>query len=214
MSNNSEIRSYGEDAAPKLFEQDDVRTVRGYAIVFNRESQVLYDRQARKYFVEIIEPVAATKDYLDSQDIKLNREHDDGRLLARSRYGMGSLRYGVDEYGVWYETDLPKTSEGKDTYALLMRGDLFGSSFRFAYAEGGYTDEVKGGLIYRKVKQFAGIYDFSIVADPAYLATSADARSMDSLLTPQEPEQPEVRERPAYINDALNSINSIINNID
>lgn len=177
---NVEIRSFGEQAAPKVVE-DGGRTIEGYAIVFNQRSLVMYDSRQKRYFVETIEPRAVSREFLDSCDIKLNRDHDDGLLLARSRYGSGTLMYEIDEYGVKYRAELPNTTAGNDTLESIRRGDLFGSSFRFSYARDGVrNDRLKdgSGMTLRTVSKFGTIADFSVVTDPAYMGTSVNARSL------------------------------------
>ena len=41
-----EIRSFGGDAAPIISE----RTIEGYAIVFNQWSEIMYDRENKRFF--------------------------------------------------------------------------------------------------------------------------------------------------------------------
>lgn len=179
-----EVRSFGEAAAPKVVGGDDSRTIEGYAIVFNQDSRMLYDRQNKRYFIERIEPRAVSQEFLDRCDIKMNRSHNDDLLLARSIFGSGSLKYEIDEYGVKYRFEMPHTTAGNDTLESIRRGDLFGSSFRFTYAPDGVRNErLKDGkgTVVRTVSKFGGIYDFSIVADPAYYGTSVNARSFDGL---------------------------------
>ena len=179
-----EIRSYGDAAAPKITETGG-RTVEGYAIVFNQPSRVLYDRQRKRSFVEVIEPRAVSEEFLRSCDVKFNRDHDNKILLGRSRYGEGTLKLSIDEYGVRYSCELPDTPAGNEVLEGIRRGDLFGSSFKFSDAPDGVRYErEKGsrGMLYRRtVSKFGGIYDVSVVADPAYYGTSVSARSFDGL---------------------------------
>lgn len=175
-----ETRCYGERAVPSMLDEEH-RTIAGYAIVFNQLSRVLYDAVEGRYFEEIIKPEAVTEDFLRSQDIIFNRDHNDTLILARWRMGRGTLRLSIDDYGVRYETNMPDTSQGKDTIEMIRRGDLFGSSFRFRYARGGFRDERTQSGIRRTVTRFQGIYDVSVVATPAYTGTSVTARSFDNI---------------------------------
>lgn len=179
--NNYETRCYAEGAVPML-QGSAGRTVTGYAIVFNQPSRVLYDPFEGRYFEEVIKPEAVNDEFLSQQDIILNRDHNDTLILARWRKGQGTLQLSIDEYGLRYSAELPDTTQGNDTLESIRRGDLFGSSFRFRYARGGFRDEkVAGGRIRRTVTRFQGIYDVSVVATPAYEGTSVDARSFDYL---------------------------------
>lgn len=189
-----EIRSFGEKAAPVVVE--DSRKVSGYAIVFNSPSQVLYDWASERKMIETISPDAVDIDFLNRQDIKLNYNHDDQKLLGRSRQGVGSLSYSVDEYGVKWECEMPRTALGDEVLELVRRGDLFGCSFRFRYDK--FIDEKSPKLVKRTVTKFAGIYDFSVVADPAYMATSVDVRSLGDE-APEDIETPAEGVDPAII---------------
>lgn len=179
-----EIRSFGDAAAPKIVGGDGSRTIEGYSIVFNQDSRMLYDRQRKRYFVERIEPRAVSEEFLRGCDIKMNRNHNDDMLLARSRYGEGSLKFTIDDYGVRYSFEMPNTTAGNDTLESIRRGDLFGSSFRFSDSKDGVRYErMKDGrgTLLRTISKFGGIYDFSIVTDPAYYGTSVNARSFEGI---------------------------------
>lgn len=174
-----DFRTENREFAPHLVEGSE-RTVTGYAIVFNQESRVLVDKASRKSFVEKIEPRAVSVDFLNAQDIKLNFNHDNGRLLARSLFGSGTLKFEIDDYGVRFEAELPNTTDGNDVLELIRRGDVWGCSFAFQYAKDGVTDEKRGGRNIRTVCKFAAIHDFAIVVDPAYWGTMVvSSRSFD-----------------------------------
>lgn len=208
-----EIRAFGGDAQPKLAEG---RTVTGYAVVFNTPSQVLYDKTSRRYFREVIKPEAVTPEFLSRQDIKLNRNHDDDLLLARSRYGEGTLKLEVDEYGLRYTAELPETTAGNDTLELIRRGDLFGSSFRFTYGQDGVKEVRNSGdrIVTREVTRFGGIYDVSVVADPAYLATSTSVRSLEEGEEPKEEEEEKKDEQRKMSPAELAEIEAELNDIE
>ena len=183
-----DFRTQHREMAPHLVEGT-ARTVAGYSIVFNQESRVMVDKASRKSFVEIVEPRAVSMDFLNAQDIKLNFNHDNARLLARSLFGGGTLKFEIDEYGVRFETELPDTTTGNDVLELIKRGDVWGCSFAFQYAKDGVTDEKRGGRNIRTVCKFAAIHDFAIVVDPAYWGTLVvSARSFEAA-----DEQPQAR---------------------
>lgn len=176
MSENlKEIRCYdfrkeNREFAPHLAEEGS-RMVEGYAIVFNQPSRRLYDKASRKVFTETIDPRAVTKLFLDEQDVKMLFNHSNDKLLARSTYGVGTLQYEIDEYGVKYRFEMPNTTTGNDVLEMIRRGDVWGCSFAFTYAPEGVRDEKRNNQNYRTVVQMASIDDFSIVVDPAYLGT-------------------------------------------
>lgn len=173
---NHEVRFYdfskaeNREFAPRITDENE-RLVEGYSIVFNQRSRVLYDKTQRKYFIEVIDPRAVTESFLNEQDIKMVFNHSNDALMARSVFGVGSMTYKVDEYGVRYSFKMPNTTVGNDVLELIRRGDVFGCSFAFTYAKDGVRDEKKDGQNLRTVVRMDSIHDFSIVVDPAYLGT-------------------------------------------
>lgn len=182
-----EIRSFSELGTPKITEG---RTIEGYAIVFNQESKVIYDAERQLAFVEIIERTAVTEDLLLTCDIKAVLEHDKRRLLARSRYGSGSLSLSLDDYGLKYRFESPHTVDGDFAIEMITRGDIFGSSFAY-YANDKDKAKVsyskKDGMLLRTVHKIDHISDVSPVSDPAFYGTDVTVRSLDSIesLLPQ-----------------------------
>ena len=165
------------DLAPRIDGSDDSRVIIGYAIVFNQNSRVLYDKASRSAFTEVIERGAVNIDFLNAQDIKLNFNHNNDHILGRSMAGHGTLSYEIDDYGVRFRCELPNTSVGNDVLEMIRRGDVSGCSFAFTYAKDGFRDEKKGGEKYRTVTRFGSIDDFAIVVDPAYWGTFVCTRA-------------------------------------
>ena len=174
-----DFRKENREYAPHLAEENS-RIVEGYAIVFNQQSRQLYDKASKKVFTEIIDPRAVTKTFLDDQDVKMLYNHSNDMLLARSTYGIGTLSYAIDEYGVKYRFEMPNTTVGNDVLELIRRGDVWGCSFAFSYAKDGVRDEKRNGQNFRTVIQMASIDDFSIVVDPAYLGTYVTTREFSA----------------------------------
>lgn len=173
----------------------DGRRIVGYAIVFNHESRVLYDKASRSTFIEVIRPEAVNMDFLGRQDIKLNFQHNNDNILARSCMGFGSLSYDIDDYGVKFSCELPNSSMGNDVLEMIRRGDVFGCSFAFTYGKDGYKDVKTGSERYRYVTGFGSIDDFAIVVDPAYLGTMVTTmRAYEA--SEEDPEEKRGEEQP------------------
>lgn len=173
-----EIRSYTAEASPKI----DGRTIQGYGSVFGRQSRILYDVDKKHFFIEVIERGAITDELIRSCDIKALMEHNKQRLLARSNMGIGSLLLSVDDYGLAYKFDAPNTQCGNDAIEMIIRGDLFGSSFAFWTDEKrNVTYERKDGILFRTVHKIDKLFDVSIVADPAYFDTDVTVRSISDI---------------------------------
>lgn len=176
------------------------RTITGYAILFGVPSEPLYaydDEEAR----EVIAPGAVTKELLDGCDIKMTMFHDRQLILARSKNGAGTLSYGVDDKGVYFEFEAPNTVDGDKALELVRRGDISGCSFAFSthYYDSAYVSRdvqrVDGKtVITYTVNVITGIYDFTLAADPAYPDTNceAEARELVRELRKQE-EKPETK---------------------
>ena len=170
-----EIRSFTEEATPRV----DERTIQGYGAVFEKQSRVLYDASKKLFFIEVIEKGAITEELIRACDIKALLEHNRQRLLARSNMGDGSLLLSVDDYGLAYKFEAPSTQEGNDAIELIRRGDLFGSSFAYSTDEKkNVSYEKRDGVLFRTVHKIDGLYDISIVSDPAYFGTDVTVRSL------------------------------------
>lgn len=156
--------------------------ISGYAIVFNRESEILYDKINNRYFIEVINPSAVDVELIQRSDIKMLIDHTKSRMLARSRYGEGSLQLEIDEYGLKFTFEVPDTVDGQFIKEMIRRNDYNGCSFAF-------TDDIvdveynrERGLFIRYVRKIKQLYDCSIVADPAYSDTEVSLRSLEEVL--------------------------------
>ena len=197
MEKNIEIRSFAE--APTL--NEDGRTIEGYAIVFGVRSNVMYDWEEGRKFVEVIERSAVTDELLDSCDIRALVEHNNQRLLARSNKGKGTLQLDIDDHGLKYRFVSPNTTHGNDIVEMVKRGDISGSSFAFRSShENVKWEKESTGLWLRTVKGIEYIRDVTMTADPAYSQTEVTVRSIAELEQPEpEPEpKPEVRNDESY----------------
>lgn len=182
---NLEIRSFGGDAAPKI----EGRTIEGYAIVFNKRSEVMIDWSAEeglRRFVEVVSPTAISGNLLQQSDIKALVEHNRERLLARYNRGKGTLELTIDEHGLRYKFEAPKTNDGDYAVEMVSRGDISGSSFAFR-VKNEDTDWVKDGKLWvRTINKFSSIHDVTITTDPAYTQTEVNVRSIEEMEEPEE----------------------------
>lgn len=178
-----EIRSFSELGIPKAGEG---RTIEGYAVVFGAESRVMYDKEKRRAFVEVIEKGAITEELLRNCDVKALLEHNKQRLLARYNHGVGSLALELDDYGLKYRFDAPNTADGDFAVEMIRRGDIYGSSFAYFANDkdkSKVTYSMKGGLLTRTVHKIDRISDISPVSDPGFYGTDVTVRSMDDVIT-------------------------------
>lgn len=154
------------------------RHIEGYAIVFNSLSNDLGG------FREIIEPTAITDELIKNSDILCLMNHDIKKgVLARSYQGRGSLKLDIDEHGLHYSFEAPKTALGDEVLEGIRRGDISKCSFAFVCGEDVWDKDEKTGEYIRRVKKIKNLYDVSLVYHPAYEETEvkADTRGLDEL---------------------------------
>lgn len=204
-----EIRSYPIDNKLVCRRAEDGSTyIEGYAIVFNSDSKILVDWHEDEAFIERIAPDAVTDSTINASDILLTVDHDFKRFLARKRYGQGSMETRIDARGVWFSCKAPNDELGRSVAEHIERGDLFGSSFMFSldYANCEYGRNADGVLT-RTIKKIDQIYDFSIVLNPAYPATTADVSQRSYWIQAGLiKDEPEVDEK--YYNELENQLNN------
>ena len=165
-----EIRSLAE--VPSV--ESDSRVIRGYAIVWDVESRILWDGEE---FVEVIAKGAVTEELLKRSDVKALYNHKHDYLLARSVNGVGSLALTIDDHGLAFAFEAPDTACGNDVLVLVKRGDLQGCSFAFTVDGRSVTySRREDGMPLRRIERIAELYDVSVVVDPAYTQTSVSAR--------------------------------------
>lgn len=148
------------------------RTVEGYAVVFNQRSVDLG-------WIETIHPEALTQETIDKSDVMAKFNHSDEKILARSKFGKGSLTLELDEHGLKYRFEAPKTALGDEVLEYLHRGDITGSSFAFSINKNDKESErwhKEGNVLYRDIYRIERLYDVSPVFSPAYETTTCSAR--------------------------------------
>ena len=173
QANNHELRYCTDPEARVRVANEEPRTIRGYGIVFNKPSLPLMMNGRR--FIEIIAP-EAVRNVDFSRNISLFNHNID---IPLGSVESGTMRVGVDNIGVWYETDVPKSPNGDNVWEDVRRGVVRGSSFQFDTAEDGDEWEMRDGMLYRTVKEFSGIYEQGPVVNPAYPDTTAAQRSFE-----------------------------------
>lgn len=152
------------------------RIVEGTAIVFNSDSVDMG-------FIEQIDPNAVSEETIKSSDVFAYLNHDENRgVLARCKYGEGSLNLWLDNDGLHYRFEAPKTQLGDELLSYLSRGEITASSFAFTVADGGdvWTRD-NDGTVRRKITKIDRLFDVSPVFQPAYQTTSVAQRKVDEL---------------------------------
>ena len=159
--------------------------IEGYAIKFNTVSEILYDKEKRRFFREIIDREAITQELIDNSDIKFLFNHDKERLLARRNKGTGSLNVEVREDGVYFSFEIPNTGIGNDLKEMIRRGEVTTCSFAFTDGDSIEWDFSDREIPTRTVKSIRGLFDLSAVFDAAYSQTEISCRSIDEMVEAQ-----------------------------
>lgn len=197
MEDRTEIRNTTFQVTAN--EEDEKRTVEGYALLFGINSDNLG-------FEEVIER-GALDGVLGKSDVFALLNHDRSKgILARAKNGNGSLSLEVDTKGLKYRFEAPKTALGNELLENLRRGEIDQSSFAFTVADGGEKwERQKNGVWKRTISKFERIYDVSPVYNAAYSKTSMYMRGKEE--AEKELKQREKQNLEEYYKGVTNSLN-------
>jgi HK97 family phage major capsid protein/HK97 family phage prohead protease len=153
-------------------------TIEGYALNWNE-----YDMGS---FMERIDvnALGELKDY----DVHALYNHDYDRVLARSKYGEGTLALEQDQEGLKFRFDLPDTSTGNEVRTLVGRGDVDQASWAFTVKQERW-ENVRSEKPTRVIEEIGEMYDISLTPRGANPTTSVALRSLEKALQEAEPEQ-------------------------
>ena len=200
------------------------RIIEGYALKFGVRSRLLLDWWVGVYY-EILEPGCITRETLDACDIMLTMFHDRQLILGRSKNGKGTLQYEIDNVGVKFWCEMPKTVDGDKALELIARGDITGCSFIYStdekdsenavsYEKTGEKTEDGEEILLRHVKRIDNVYDFTITPKPAFEQTNVTKRELEDAgivfdekpKTPQDPKKIDLAKK----REAIRDVKSII----
>jgi HK97 family phage prohead protease len=142
---------------------DGTMRLRGYAAVFNDDSVPLP-------FIERIAPGAFRKTLTETPDVRLLINHE-GLPLARTK--NGTLTLTEDDRGLYMDATIADTSEGRDLYTLVERGDVDQMSFAFRVIRQKWNED-RSQRTLTEISLSDG--DVSVVTYPAYPTTTVEAR--------------------------------------
>ena len=143
--------------------EDGTMRLRGYAAVFNDASVPLP-------FKETIAPGAFRKTLSETPDVRLLINHE-GLPLARTK--NGTLTLIEDDRGLFMDAIIADTTEGRDLYKLVERGDVDQMSFAFRVIRQKWSEDRTTRTL-TEVSLADG--DVSVVTYPAYPTTTVEAR--------------------------------------
>lgn len=183
MANQEKVKETRNVALPvTITDEQKKRTVVGYALRWNTPSDGLP-------FEEVIEQ-GALEGVIARSNIFALLDHDQSRgILARSKYGVGTLQLTVDDKGLRYEFEAPRTALGDELLEYLRRGEITESSFCFT-VESETWEKKSDDTWKRTIHKFDELFDVSPVYDAAYSKTSVNLRGKEIAernLAPQAP---------------------------
>lgn len=186
-----EIRSISSTLELWAAEGSEKEVITGYALKFNRWSSVLGG-----WFKEIIDPRAL--DQADMTNVVALFNHDESKVLART--GI-NLKLNVDDIGLRFEFAPNGTTYAKDLLENIRSGIITQCSFAFTIPNERDAEEwTEGeeGIMERRIKRFAKIYDVSAVTTPAYpdtdVVVGARSKELANSITKQSVEEQRERE--------------------
>ncbi len=142
---------------------DGTMRLAGYAAVFDDPSVPLP-------FVERIAPGAFRKTLSETPDVRLLINHE-GLPLARTK--NGTLTLSEDSRGLYMDAEIADTTEGRDLYKLVERGDVDQMSFAFRVIRQKWSEDRSQRTL---IELSLADGDVSIVTYPAYPTTTVEAR--------------------------------------
>ncbi|HPI82206.1 MAG TPA: HK97 family phage prohead protease [Candidatus Paceibacterota bacterium] len=189
-TNNIETRFFGnEDIELRSEESNGRRFITGYAAKYgvrskliSEKNQVFYETLNRGSFDDVLQR--------EDLDVKLLFNHDKNKILGRY---PESLEIFTDEKGLGFRAEIPmEVSYASDVYNLVKRGILKGNSFAFRCDPNDCNwGKDESGIRTREINKISGLYDVSVVVDPAYPNTEVAARSIEELERAERAEKEE-----------------------
>jgi uncharacterized protein len=158
----------------------------GYAAMYDSWSQDLGG------FIERLKPGCFDAAMKRSDfDCKCLFNHDPSKVLGRTK--SGTLSVTTDDKGLKFRCQLDRNNtDHANIWSAMKRGDVSQCSFSFttssdgaqSWAEGGIDPDTGIPFLLRTIHRVDELLDCSVVTYPAYVETSASARSKDRRSAP------------------------------
>ncbi len=172
-TNEIERRAYSNGVEVRATEKG--ATLRGYAARFGS----VYDMG---WFTEEVGRDAFKN--ADMSDVRVLFNHDPNQILGRTK--SGTARVGVDEKGLWYEVELPKSADS--LREAVERGDIDQSSWGFFLKKDSWEKREGTDKQHRVLLDVEMVFDASPVTFPANPDTTVAKRSLEAYQKEVEPE--------------------------
>jgi len=170
-----------EDGELRALMQDDLMVIEGYCAKYNTPSHILRDRGGRPYR-ELLEP-GLFKDHL-KDDVAYTYNHNPNTVMAHTR--NGTLTLSEDEIGLKFRAVLNNTSDSRDLYERVQRGEAIENSFGYHEdTEKQKLDRVAGSDPILRISGIIDLFDVATLSvKAAYPSTEVEVvRSLDDYET-------------------------------
>jgi len=171
---NKEIRCFTHQMDLETREDGSTSLV-GYAAVFNSPS---VEMGWVDTFTESIAPGAFSRTLDKNKDVRALLDHQTGMIIARTKNGTLSLE--EDAVGLKVRMTPVPTEDGKKAIEWVRTGLVDAMSFGFEAVNDKWS--IRSGKQHRELLD-VNLFEVSLVAFPAYPATSIGVRSAESVWT-------------------------------
>jgi uncharacterized protein len=185
MDSKIQYRSFEpQEGELRSLMENDQMIIEGYAAKYNTKSHLLNDRGGKGYY-EILEP-GIFRDHL-KDDVAFTFNHLKETVMAHTR--NGSLVLSEDSIGLKFRALLNNTTDSKNLYERVSRGELVENSF--GYRENSAKqklDRVVGSDPILRISGIQNLFDVAVVTKGAYPNTEVYTRDLKEFEI-EEPKQ-------------------------
>ena len=156
------------------------KVIQGYAVVFDSWTDISSWGEIWK---ECIRKGAFTQSLKENSILALYN-HDFNNVLARKDVNMKLVE---DDKGLYFEIELPDTTQGNDLYELIDKGIVNQCSFS-GYVRKNLWSEDNGGNVLREILEI-DLIEITITPIPAYEVTEAEVKRSREIKGTKEKEE-------------------------
>ena len=157
--------------------QDEKKVIQGYAVVFDSWTDISSWGEIWK---ECIRKGAFTQSLKENNILALYN-HDFNNVLARKDVNMKLVE---EDKGLYFEIELPDTTQGNDLYELIDKKIVNQCSFS-GYVRKNLWSEDNGGNVLREILEI-DLIEITITPIPAYEVTEAEVKRSREIKSTKE----------------------------
>ena len=163
-----------KDTELRAFTENDQMVIEGYAAKYGVMSHLLTEKGLS--FNEVLER-GTFKDHL-KDDTYLTYNHNKDKVLAATK--NDTLVLSDDETGLKFRAVLNNTTDSKDVYERILRGDVNENSFGFVPdPKKQKIERIAGSDPIKRISGIEMLFDVAVVTRAAYPETELYVRDLD-----------------------------------